>query len=67
MSFPTIIGGFLGVKILQMNEDGCDAMFVVNYPITELVICNGNYSWTSFDLTEKLTYKNQCLSLGLQS
>jgi hypothetical protein len=64
MSFPTIIGGFLGVKILHMNEDSCDAMFVVNYPIIELVICNGNYSWTSFDLAGKININKPMVVIG---
>jgi hypothetical protein len=51
MSLPSILTGFLGVKVLQMNEIGCDAMFVTTYPSAKLTICKGNYSWTSLDLT----------------
>jgi hypothetical protein len=64
MSFPTIIGGFLGVKVLQMNDNGCDAMFVTTYPSTKLTICKGNYSWTSLDLTGKIDINKPMVVIG---
>ena len=46
LSLPLIMDKVLGFKVLAFDVNFCDAMMFSN--LDRMIICSGNYNWTSF-------------------
>ena len=62
---PAVLGGFLGVLNLQMDENGCDTMLVTTWPSLQLLICKNKFEWTTpIDLTGKIDMEKTLVAIG---